>query len=142
MSKFATGFITDGSALPWQPLENPTEIYQPLPRSYTGLPDIDYPMHDKTIVVTRCGALCLGRKKINFSQAFAGQAVGIKEVHDDIWLVSFMDYDLGHFDLETRVLEPLENPFGPKSVTHVVGKLCNPMSPGRTPDYDGGPGWT
>jgi putative transposase len=25
-----------------------------------------------------------------------------------------MDYDLGHFDLETRVLEPLENPFDPK----------------------------
>ena len=42
------------------------------------------------------------------------QAVGIKEVHDDIWLVSFMGYDLGYFDLETRVLEPLENPFGPK----------------------------
>jgi putative transposase len=36
--------------------------------------------------------------------------VGIKEVQDDIWLVSFMDYDLGYFDLETRVLEPL----GPK----------------------------
>jgi len=35
-------------------------------------------------------------------------------VHDDIWLVSFMDYDLGYFDLETRVLEPLENPLGPK----------------------------
>ena len=26
--------------------------------------------------------------KINFSTVFAGQAVGIKEVHDDIWLVS------------------------------------------------------
>jgi len=25
-----------------------------------------------------------------------------------------MDYDLGYFDLVTRVLEPLENPFGPK----------------------------
>jgi hypothetical protein len=25
--------------------------------------------------------------------------------HEDIWLVSFMDYDLGRFDLETRVLE-------------------------------------
>jgi hypothetical protein len=25
-----------------------------------------------------------------------------------------MDYDLEYFDLETRVLEPLENPFGPK----------------------------
>jgi len=45
---------------------------------------------------------------------FAGQAVGIKEVHDDIWFLSFMDYDLGYFDLETRVLEPPENPFGPK----------------------------
>jgi len=92
----------------------PAEVYHPSPRPYTGLPDIDYPLHDKTIVVTRCGRICLGQKKINFSQVFAGQAVGIKEVHDDIWLVSFMDYDLGYFDLETRVLEPLENPFGPK----------------------------
>ncbi len=24
------------------------------------------------------------------------------------------DYDVGYFDLDTRVLEPLENPFGPK----------------------------
>ena len=68
----------------------PAEVYQPSPRPYTGLPDIDYPLHDKTIVVTRCGRICLGNKKINFSQVFAGQAVGIKEVHDDIWLVSFM----------------------------------------------------
>ena len=92
----------------------PAEVYQPSARVYQGLPDIDYPLHDKVIVVTRCGRICLGRKKINFSTVFAGQAVGIKEVHDDIWLVSFMDYDLGYFDLETRVLEPLENPFGPK----------------------------
>ena len=62
------------------------------------------------------GRICLGNKKINFSTVFAGQAVGIKEVHDDIWLVSFMDYDLGYFDLESRVLEPLENPFSPKVV--------------------------
>jgi putative transposase len=49
-----------------------------------------------------------------FQPGFRWPAVGIKEVHDDIWLVSFMDYDLGYFDLDTRVLEPLENPFGPK----------------------------
>src|ERR1700752_5235603 len=92
----------------------PAEVYQHSTRAYQGLPDIDYPFHDKIIVVTNCGRICLGHKKINFSTVFAGQAVGIKEVHDDIWLVSFMDYDLGYFDLETRVLEPLENPFGPK----------------------------
>src|SRR5437588_203303 len=90
------------------------EVYRPSTRAYKGLPDIDYPFHDKVIVVTNCGRICLGRKKINFSTVFAGQAVGIKEVHDDIWLVSFMEYDLGYFDLETRVLESLENPFGPK----------------------------
>ena len=42
----------------------PAEVYQPSLRPYTGLPDIDYPFHDKTIVVTRCGRICLGNKKI------------------------------------------------------------------------------
>ena len=106
----------------------PAEVYQPSTRIYQGLPDIDYPFHDKTIVVTRCGRICLGKEKINFSQVFAGQAVGIKEVHDDIWLVSFMEYDLGYFDLETRVLEPLENPFGPK-----VQNLPERGAPGSLP---------
>jgi len=61
-----------------------------------------------------CGRIYLGRTQIDFSTVFAGQAVGIQEVHDDIWLVSFMDYDLGYLDSETRALELLENPFGPK----------------------------
>jgi hypothetical protein len=42
------------------------------------------------------------------------QAVGIKEVEEGIWLVSFMEYDLGYIDLEEKTLQPLENPFGPK----------------------------
>jgi putative transposase len=107
----------------------PAEIYRPSSRIYQGSADIDYPLHDRTIVVTHCGRIYLGKKKINFSTVYAGQAVGIKEVQDDIWLVSFMDYDLRYFDLETRVLEPLANPFSPKvfaasggrSVTYVFG---------------------
>ena len=47
-------------------------------------------------------------------RSLAGQAVGIKEVDDGIWLVSFMDYDLGYIDLEEKTLQPLNNPFGPK----------------------------
>jgi hypothetical protein len=31
-----------------------------------------------------------------------------------IWLVSFMNYDLGYVDPEERTLQPLDNPFGPK----------------------------
>jgi len=30
-------------------------------------------------------ALAGARRKINFSQPFAGKALGIAEVHDDIW---------------------------------------------------------
>ena len=32
-----------------------------------------------------------------------------------------MDYDLGYFDDETWRLEPIDNPFGSKRVTHVSG---------------------
>jgi putative transposase len=41
---------------------------------------------------------------------FAGQKVGIKQVSEEIWLVSFMDCDLGYFDHETCRLEPLAIP--------------------------------
>ena len=34
------------------------------------------------------------------------------QVSDQIWLVSFMDYDLGYFDDETCRLEPIANPRG------------------------------
>jgi hypothetical protein len=52
-------------------------------------------LHDRDVVTAR-GRICMHRKKIHISTALAGQTLGIKEVDDDIWLVSFMDYDLGH----------------------------------------------
>jgi len=79
-----------------------------------GAPQLGYPFHDTTLNVTYCGRVGLHRKKINISRAFAGQAVGLKEVEDNIWLVSFMDYDLGYIDLETKSLQPLDNPFDPR----------------------------
>ena len=90
------------------------------------------------IVVTNCGRFCLGHKRINFSTVFPGQAVGIKEVHD-IWLVSFMDYDLEYFDLETRVLEPLDNPFGPRLLPmSSVRCVTHGFGPGLDPTRNGG----
>jgi putative transposase len=92
----------------------PAECYVPSTRTYTGLPELDYPFHDKAITVTTCGRICFNRQKINLSLVFAGQKVGIKQVSEEIWLVTFMDYDLGYFDHETCRLEPLDNPFGPR----------------------------
>jgi hypothetical protein len=98
----------------------PAELYVPSPRPYQGLAELEYPFHDRTITVTRCGRICFGRQKINLSQVFAGQNVGVKEVGERIWLVSFMGYDLGFFDDETCRLESAINPFEAKVL---------PMSP-------------
>jgi transposase InsO family protein len=92
----------------------PAEIYSTSNRPYDGLPDIAYPFHDRDVLVTACGRICMHRKKINISTVLAGQRVGIKEVDDGIWIVSFMRYDLGYIDLEQRTLQPLDNPFGPR----------------------------
>ena len=80
----------------------------------SGIGEPLYPFHDKTVVVTNYGRLCLYRKKINLSKSLAGQAVGVKEVDNGMWLVSLMGYDLGYVDLDERTLQPRENPFGPK----------------------------
>lgn len=88
------------------------ELYVASPRSYAGLPELIYPFHDRELLVTACGRLCLHRKRINVSTVLPGQKLGIKEVDDGIWLVSFMHYDLGYFDLEQKTLQPLDNPFG------------------------------
>jgi putative transposase len=98
----------------------PGELYAASLRPYRGLGELAYPFHDRTVTVTHCGRICMGRRKINLSLALAGQNVGVKQVADRIWLVSFMQYDLGFFDDETCRLEPGENPFEAKVL---------PMSP-------------
>ena len=101
-------------------MKYPGELYLRSSRPYRGLAELTYPFHDRTITIAQCGRICVGKLKINLSQVFAGQNVGIKEVSDKIWLVAFMHYDLGFFDHETCRLEPIENPFEPKVL---------PMSP-------------
>lgn len=92
-------------------MKMPCEIYSKANRQYDGLPELEYPMCERTIMVTACGRICLHRKKINFSGVFAGQLVGLNEVDENIWLVNFMNYDLGYIDLEAKTLQPIDNPF-------------------------------
>ena len=101
---------------PHQALEMkvPADLYVRSPRVYRGLEDLSYPFHDGTFTVTTCGRICFKGQKVNLSQVFAGQNVGVTQVGERIWLVTFMHYDLGYFDDETCRLEPIENPFGPK----------------------------
>jgi putative transposase len=101
-------------------MQVPADVYAPSPRPYRGVTPLEYPLHDWSATVTTCGRICYRGRKVNVSQVFAGQLVGVRQVSERIWLVTFMDYDLGYFDDETCRLEPIANPFGPKVL---------PMSP-------------
>jgi putative transposase len=92
----------------------PADVYVRSPRIYRGLEELAYPFHDGTFTVTQCGRICFKGRKVNLSHVFAGQNVGVTQVGERIWLVTFMQYDLGYFDDETCRLEPIDNPFGPK----------------------------
>jgi putative transposase len=92
----------------------PADLYARSARVYRGLEDLTYPFHDATFTVTHCGRICFHGRKINLSHVFAGQNVGVTQVGERIWLVTFMQYDLGYFDDEVGRLEPIANPFGPK----------------------------
>lgn len=76
----------------------------------------DYPFHARIVRVTRCGRICIGKRKINLNTVFAGQIIGLREIDDQIWLVSFLNYDLGSFDRENDRVEPATNPFAPEKV--------------------------
>jgi hypothetical protein len=73
-------------------MKPPAAVYTPSQRKYEGLPELDYPLHGKSVIVTTCGRICFQTRKINLSRVFAGQRVGIKQVDDRLWFVSFMGY--------------------------------------------------
>jgi len=99
----------------------PAELYTPSARPFRHPEPPQYPFHDRTVCVTRCGRICIGRRKINLSQVFSGQLLGIREVDEKIWLVSFLDFDLGYFDEVEGRVEPGPNPFVAKVLTMPPG---------------------
>ncbi len=73
------------------------------------------------------------------AKALAGQKLGIKEVDDGIWIVSFMRYDLGYIDLEQRTLQTIDNPLGTR-LSPMSRYKPLPMSPVYTQLRCGAPG--
>ena len=115
----------------------PAELYSPSARPYRDPEPPKYPFYDRTVCVTRCGRTRIGRRKIDLSTLFAGQNVGVKEIEENIWLVTFMNYDLGFFDHETGRIECAENPFSAKVSAVSSGQRClrkkmDTIHPGRT----------
>jgi hypothetical protein len=106
-------------------MKSPADVYIASRRTYLGIPEPNYPFHDKTVIVTSCGRLYLFRKKINLSTSLAGQAVGIKEVRPgylvgQLYGLRFRLYRSGGENSATS-----RESFRPESVTYVLGTICD-----------------
>ena len=64
------------------------------------LPEPEYPLHDVTIRVRSDGGIYFNGKKTKLTNALAGELVGLREVGEHRYAVSFMNLDLGTFHLQ------------------------------------------
>lgn len=44
-------------------MRSPADLYAVATRRYHGLPDVAYPLHDRDLLVTACGRICLARRR-------------------------------------------------------------------------------
>jgi transposase InsO family protein len=80
-------------------LRCPADIYAPSTRRpEEPLPELVYPMHDMVRRVRHDGWFRFNHHAVYLTKALAGENVGLREVDDKLWLVSFMNLDLGYLD--------------------------------------------
>jgi hypothetical protein len=83
-------------------MKTPGSLYAPskrrLPRS---LPVPSYPLHDQLNFVNQSGRVQFPRGSVYLSKALRGQPVGLRQLEDTTWLVSFMELDLAYLDLSS-----------------------------------------
>ena len=80
----------------------PADRYTPSPRPLPDvLPEPGYPGHFEVRYVSRDGAIRLKKHQVFVSQALGGEHVGLEEVADGVWSVSFYDRLLARLDERT-----------------------------------------
>jgi len=85
-------------------MKRPGEIYTASTRPYPRqLPELDYQGHDDVLVASARGVIMLPkRRQLYIAAALAHQPLGLRELEDGRWLVSFATLDLGHIERDHR----------------------------------------
>jgi len=83
-------------------MKRPADVYTPSPKRFPEhIEQLQYPLHDETLRVSGNGHLYFNFGKcrqVYLGIALAGQHVGLREVDEHRWLVSFLDKNLGYID--------------------------------------------
>lgn len=79
-------------------MRRPADVYvrssRPLPAK---LPELVYPLHDDTLIVSANGSIYLPHRGFSYiAAALAGHPVGVREEDDGRLLITFSELDLGH----------------------------------------------
>lgn len=93
-------------------MASPAKVYQPSSRVFVAKA-LDYPLHDDVIKVDRSGhANVIRRRGGSFfvSGALAGERIGIRELDDDTWLLTFAGIDLGVYDAQSHFFQQADIP--------------------------------
>ena len=107
----------------------PAQLYNSSSRSLRDASGrLEYPLHDQTRPVSPSGHIRVlsGRRHsaVFISAALAGERVGLRELDDGRWLVSYATIDLGCYDPAQERFVPADRPLSP------VGRpTLSPMSP-------------
>lgn len=89
-------------------MKTPAAVYRPSTRRLpASLPEPDYALHDVVAHVTQAGVVHFRKRAYYVSRALRGQPVGLRQLDERCWLLSFMTYDLGYLDTEAHSLVPL-----------------------------------
>jgi transposase InsO family protein len=92
----------------------PATLYRPsIRRPASTLLEPEYPLHDLVLRVRPSGHVYVpgsgrGAGAVFLSSALAGERIGLRELDDHTWLVSFLHLDLGLLDLKARQIEPIK----------------------------------
>jgi transposase InsO family protein len=86
----------------------PARVYEASTRPFPEkLSEPTYPLHDDVLLVGKGGHIRLPRARHVFlTTALAGELVGLREMDDGRWLVSFVSLDLGAYDPKAGRFQP------------------------------------
>lgn len=76
--------------------ETPASRYSPSPRTFPScLPELIYPAHFEVRAVTESGAFNFRSRRFQLSTALTNQEIGLEEIDEGMWMVSFGPLILG-----------------------------------------------
>lgn len=100
-------------------MKRPAELYVVSTRAAPPRP-LEYPLHDDVRTISSSGHLTWGRRnRVFVARALAGHEIGMREVDDDLFLLSFAHLDLGWLDTRANRFSSTDRPPTPSADAEV-----------------------